>query len=113
MEDYEIKQAPLEWEYVPKFRGNDKRTEPFTVTLKQLSTRQVNGAIEITVEGPKVNYEKIFINGLVKVNRFKVDGKQIVTADDILDTPGLYPLFTELTVEIQNGNLILDTDLKN
>ena len=113
MADHEITTGALEWEFTPTFKGNDKSSKPFIARLRQLTTREMNQCIKIRPTGPEINGEKILECGLVEMVDFKVNGKQLKTADDILDTPGLYGLFTELWVEIQSGNVLPEQDSKN
>ena len=113
MEDYEIKTGDLEWEFIPEFQGNDKKENPFTAKLRQLTTREMNQCIKIRSDGPEINGEKFLQYGLVEIVRLKVNGKEIKTADDILNTQKLYGLFMELWVEIQNGNSLTEQDSKN
>jgi len=112
-EDYEIKQAPLEWDYVPKFRGNDKRDSPGVAKLRQLTTREMNQCIKIRATGPEVDEARILECGLVELSGFSVSGKPLKTAKDILDTAGLYGLFVELWTEIQSGCTLSEQDSKN
>ena len=113
MEDHEITTGALEWEFIPTFKGNDKSNKPFIAKLRQLTTREMNQCIKIRQTGPEINEEKILEYGLVEMVGFKVNGKPIKTANEIMDTPGLYGLFTELWVEIQSGNVLPEQDSKN
>ena len=112
-EENDFKLGALEWEYIPTFQGNDKKETPGKAKLRQLTTREMNQCIKIRSSGPEVNEEKILECGLVELTDFKVNGVEIKTAADLLDTPGLYTLFTDLWVEIQTGNILPEQDSKN
>jgi len=112
-EENDFKLGALEWDYIPTFRGNDKKDEPGKAKLRQLTTREMNQCIKIRATGPEISEDKILECGLVELSGFKVNGEDIKTADDVLDSPGLYNLFTELWVEIQSGNILPEQDSKN
>ena len=94
---YELKLGEREYDYYPDWRGNKKRKE-LTARLRLITTDQLEEAV---VAGG-IDRRKVVGDGLIGLTGLKVDGKEIKTVQDILDTPGLFPLYVDLFIEI-NG----------
>ena len=113
MEDHEITTGALEWDYIPEWKGNDKKENPIVAHLRLLTTRETNRCINITGTGPDINKEKVFEYGVVSISGLKAGDKELTTAKQVLDTAGYYGLFQELWIEILHRNNLAEQDSKN
>ncbi len=108
---FDVELGAPEWDYTPKFKGNDKADKPGSVRLRLLSVEEQEECLGF---GAKLDRAKMFTYGVVEFKGFSVRGKPIKTAADVLETQGqLYGLFAEVWIEINNKLFLSEGEVKN
>ena len=107
-------------EYTPEWEGNAEDPEPITVKLRYLTPEERDQCLHYAMgksgdDETRVTIDpdrrKLFRLGVVEFVNLNVNGKAIKSAEQVLTTPGLDGLFTEVALHILAMNA--RTDEKN
>ena len=107
-------------EYIPEWNGNREDPEPVVFHLRYLTTAErqqcmekeylpdKDGGIRVAV---KPDQERMFKLAVKKIEHLEVNGRELVTAKEVLETPGLDSLFLEVSLHVLTMNA--EQDSKN
>lgn len=98
-----------DYEYIPTWDDNDNAEEPIKFVLRYLTdTERSRGAnYNVSVAGelnanPDMDY--MIKHGVVEIQTFIVNGREIKTANDFLKLGGFLGLYAEVAMEIFSAN---------
>ena len=93
-----------EYEYIPAWNDNEKEADPITIKMRALTEferdkvitqRYVEGGLETTT-----NKGEAIRRGVVSIENLFVNNQAVKTAKDLLDTPGVTALISEIATEV-------------
>lgn len=100
-----------EIKYIPDWNDNKKDAKPIKVKLHFLTPGERDSCFEWKDGDLIPNRVKFFHFGVIEFEDLKVNDKNIKTAEDVLNTPGLEGLYNEVCAKIIRQNA--RQDLKN
>jgi len=94
-----------EVEYIPVWDGNRDKTEPITFTLRYLTNAQRSACMKNIFDADgnsllDIDNAALVKNGVVNIENFKVNGKEITTAREFNALTSFHELHTEVAVQI-------------
>ncbi len=90
-------------EFIPVWDDNDKKPEieRIKVTLRYLATSQRAKCFKVLAGGGvDPDYDKLAVNGIVRIENFAVNGEAITTARQLGATKGFEALYMEIGTEV-------------
>lgn len=109
---HELKLGAREYDYYPPVFGNDEEKKLFKARLRLITTDEYESALRDGTNG-MIDRRAIVKGGLIEISDLKVDGKEIKTLEDIMETPGLFVLYADLFVEIHSKAELTEEEAKN
>lgn len=108
-----------ESQYIPKWNNNDKVTDPITLNLKVLNSKdywQLMAICKKLDSGNDVqtyleSLRSIFQKYITSIQNLTVDNK-VLSPSNLVDYPVLFSLLTELMLELVNQSSITENDKK-
>jgi len=101
-----------EIEFIPEFRGNKKEKEPIIMVIKYLTVSERDSWFENKGDDVSLKAMQELAQLCVKeIRNLRVNGEDIKTVDELMNTPGLIPLYKEAVEKMTAVNM--ETDSKN
>lgn len=92
------------FEFIPGWNNNKDNEQPITVNGSYLTNTQLDRCLKIGTE-ISIDRKQYLKESKIKISNLNVDGKLIITSEDLLGACGLSQLYTEITthlIEINN-----------
>lgn len=101
-----------EIEFIPEFRGNKEEKDPVVIVIKYLTVTERDSWFENKGDDVSLEAMQELAQLCIKeIRNLKVNGEPITTADELMNTPGLIPLYKEVVEKMTAVNM--EVDAKN